>query len=70
MTKRQTLLILSLNLVLSMVVVAFFPRFDWLTVALFFMINGGLYFAIDCFEGNASMEVEEKIDDMIRLLHS
>ena len=69
MTKRQTLLILSLNLVLSMVVVAFFPRFDWLTVALFFMINAGLYFAIDRFEGNASMEVEEKIDGMIDLLH-
>lgn len=70
MTKRQTLLILSLNLVLSMVVVAFFPRFDWLTVALFFMINAGLYFAIDRFEAKACMEVEKKVDDMIRLLHS
>lgn len=69
MTKRQILLILSLNLVLSMVVVAFFPRFDWLTVALFFMINAGLYFAIDRFQGKASMEMEEKIDGMIDLLH-
>ena len=69
MTKRQTLLILSLNLILSMVVVAFFPRFDWLTVALFFMINAGLYFAIDRFEGKASMEMGEKIDGMIDLLH-
>ena len=58
MTKRQTLLILSLNLVLSMVVVAFFPRFDWLTVALFFMINAGLFFAIDRFVSKACIVIE------------
>ena len=67
---KRILLIIVLNLLMSLFVVYLNPRFDILTLIGFLLINIILFLIIRKFEKKKEIELEDKINNIFKLLHS
>ena len=67
---KNILLVLILNLILSLFVIYLNPRFDILTLIGFLLINIILFIAISKIEKKKEKVLEDKINNIFKLLHS
>lgn len=67
---KKTLLVLILNLLMSLFVVYLNPRFDILTLIGFLVINIILFIVISKIEKKKEKVLEDKINNIFKLLHS
>ena len=67
---KNILLVLILNLIMSLLVIYLNPRFDILTLIGFLLINIILFVAISKIEKEKEKNLEAKINNIFKLLHS
>lgn len=67
---KNILLVLILNLIMSLLVIYLNPRFDILTLIGFLLINIILFIVISKMEKNKENALEDKINNIFKLLHS
>ena len=67
---KNILLILILNLIMSLFVIYLNPRFDVLTLIGFLLINIILFIVISKIEKTKDKVLEDKINNIFKLLHS
>lgn len=67
---KKTLLVLILNLLMSLLVIYLSPRFDVITLIGFLLINIILFIVISKIEKKKEEVLEDKINNIIKLLHS